>query len=128
VAIDELGRVVPLHKVRYLNPADQVLEEMFAGWRLQQVSRNLALPTIDGRERLVRRFMAHSDEMPWRWTVQHVDEFFGYCPAATVSAGSAEIVRESSPHWIAPAAVRKANATEAESAPAARSGTTSPNC
>jgi site-specific recombinase XerD len=66
-----------MHKVRYLNPADQVLEEMFTGWRLQQLSRNLSLPTIDGRERLVRRFMAHSGEMPWRWTVQHVDEFFG---------------------------------------------------
>lgn len=77
MAIDELGRVVPMHKVRYLNPADQVVKEMFAGWRRQQLSRNLALPTIDGRERLVRRFMDHSGEMPWRWTVQHVDEFFG---------------------------------------------------
>jgi len=77
VAIDKLGRVVPLDRVRYLNPADQVLDEMFTGWRRQQLSRNLALATIDARERLVRRFLAHSGEMPWRWTVQHVDEFFG---------------------------------------------------
>src|SRR6478735_4358812 len=77
VAIDELGRVIPLGRVRYLNPADQVLDEMFTGWRRQQLARNLALATIDGRERLVRRFLAHSQELPWRWTVQHVDEFFG---------------------------------------------------
>jgi len=73
VGIDEVGRVVQLDKVRYLNPADQVLEEMFTGWRRQQLSRNLAFATIDGRERLVRRFLDYTNEMPWRWTVQHVD-------------------------------------------------------
>lgn len=77
MGIDEVGRVVPLGKVRYLNPADQVLEEMFTGWRRQQLSRNLAFATIEGRERLVRRFLDYTNEMPWRWSAQHVDEFFG---------------------------------------------------
>lgn len=56
VPVDQLGRVLAFGKVRYLNAADQVLEEMFAGWRRQQLSRNLSFGTIDGRERLVRRF------------------------------------------------------------------------
>jgi integrase/recombinase XerD len=77
VTVDGLGRVVPLGRVRYLNPADRVLDEMFTGWRRQQLSRNLAPATIGARERLVRRFLVHSGAMPWRWTVQHVDEFFG---------------------------------------------------
>lgn len=77
MAIDEYGRLVGLDGVRYLNPADQVVEEMFTGWRRQQLSRNLALETIDARERLVRRFLASTNELPWHWTVAHVDEFFG---------------------------------------------------
>ena len=64
VAIDELGRVIPLGRVRYLNPADQVLDEMFTGWRRQQLARNLALATIDGRERLVRRPRSHDEGSP----------------------------------------------------------------
>ncbi len=75
--VDDVGRVIAFGKVRYLNLADQVLEEMLAGWRRQQLSRNLSFVTIDSRERLVRRFLDHSSAMPWDWTVQHVDEFFG---------------------------------------------------
>lgn len=77
MAVDDLGRVVPLGAVRYLNPADQVLEEMFTGWRRQQLARNLSPDTVNKRERLVRRFLEHTNEMPWRWTVAHVDEYFG---------------------------------------------------
>jgi integrase/recombinase XerD len=77
VAVDDLGRVIPLVAVRYLNPADQVLEEMFAGWRRQQLARNLAHDTINQREQVVRRFLDHVNEMPWQWTVAQVDEFFG---------------------------------------------------
>lgn len=77
MALDDVGRVLDLGAVRFLNPADRVLEMMFDGWRRQQLARNLAFGTIESRERLVRRFLAHSNEMPWRWTVGHVDEFFG---------------------------------------------------
>jgi len=77
VAVDDVGRVIELPGVRYLQAADQVLEEMLSGWRRQQLARNLALATIESREKLVRRFLGFTNEMPWRWTVQHVDEFFG---------------------------------------------------
>ncbi len=77
VAVDDLGRVIALGGVRYLNPADQVLEEMLTGWRRQQLSRNLSLDTINNRERVVRRFLDFTNEMPWHWTHAHVDEYFG---------------------------------------------------
>jgi integrase/recombinase XerD len=77
VAVDDLGRVTPLDGGRYLNAADQVLEDMLTGWRRQQLSRNLGLDTIDGRERIVRRFLDFTNVMPWLWTHAHVDEYFG---------------------------------------------------
>jgi len=75
VAVDDVGRVIELPGVRYLQAADQVLEEMLSGWRRQQLARNLALATIESREKLVRRFLGFTNEMPWRPAVQHVDEF-----------------------------------------------------
>ncbi len=55
MAVDNIGRVINPGGVRYLNPADQVLEEMLTGWRRQQLSRNLSIDTINDRERIVRR-------------------------------------------------------------------------
>jgi integrase/recombinase XerD len=77
VAVDDLGRVIQLDGVRYLNPADQLLEEMLTGWRRQQLSRNLSIDTINDRERIVRRFLDFTNEMPWCWSHAHVDEYFG---------------------------------------------------
>ena len=76
VAVDEVGRVIPMPEVRLLQPQDQVFQEMLDGWRNQQLSRNLAFATIEARERLVRRFAAESQAWPWTWSHQHVDEFF----------------------------------------------------
>ena len=39
-----------------LRPDEQVFEAMLAGWRDQQLSRNLAADTIEGRLGTVRRF------------------------------------------------------------------------
>jgi hypothetical protein len=64
MAVDDHGRVVPFETVRYLNPADQVLEDMFTGWRRQQLARNLSPNTINSREQLVRRFLTYTNEMP----------------------------------------------------------------
>jgi integrase/recombinase XerD len=75
--VDDHGRVVQLDRFRYLNPADQVLEEMFTGWRRQQLARNLQLDTINARERIVRRFVDYTNEMPWHWQLAHCDEYFG---------------------------------------------------
>ena len=77
MAVDKAGRHIELVGVRYLNPTDQVLEEMLTGWRYQQLSRNLAFSTIDQREALVRRFQRFTNEYPWHWTPAHADEFFG---------------------------------------------------
>jgi hypothetical protein len=77
VAVDDVGRVIELAGVRYLNPADQVFDEMLEGWRNQQLSRNLAFSTIEQRLALVRRFQAAVNEYPWQWAPVHVDEFFG---------------------------------------------------
>jgi integrase/recombinase XerD len=49
VAVDDVGRVIELAGVRYLNPSDQVFDEMLEGWRNQQLSRNLAFSTIEQR-------------------------------------------------------------------------------
>ena len=71
------GRVVRLRGVARRDRADEVLEDMLDGWRHQQLARNLSFATIDARARLVGRFLEHCNEMPWVWTVAHVDEFFG---------------------------------------------------
>ena len=77
VGTDEMGRVVQLRGVAPRDRADQILEDMFNGWRHQQLARNLSFTTIDSRSRIVARFINHCNEMPWAWTVAHVDEFFG---------------------------------------------------
>ena len=77
VGVDAVGRVVSVPDVRALRPDQQFLEEMLSGWRNQQLSRSLSLVTIAARERLVRQFIAHAGEMPWRWGGAHVDDFFG---------------------------------------------------
>jgi site-specific recombinase XerD len=50
---------------------------MLTGWRRQQLACNLSISTIHTRAQLVDRFIKYTNEMPWNWTVQHVDEFFG---------------------------------------------------
>lgn len=50
---------------------------MLDGWRNQQLARNLALSTINGRERKVRAFAAHADAFPWNWSSPLADEWFG---------------------------------------------------
>lgn len=77
MGVDGLGRVVQVLAVRALRPEEQAVEDMLTGWRNQQLSRSLSFGTIEARERLVRRFLAHADEPPWRWTPGMVDEFFG---------------------------------------------------
>src|SRR5665648_635485 len=61
--------------VRQLRPEDAMTEAMLRGWRAQQCARGLRADTIDYRERLVRRFVAFTNELPWRWGPGHVDEW-----------------------------------------------------
>jgi hypothetical protein len=53
----------------------QVFEAMLAGWRDQQLRRNLGRATIEDRLVLVRRFHRFTDEWPWRWQARDVEEF-----------------------------------------------------
>lgn len=66
-----------LDGVPLLHPEDQVFAAMLAGWRNQQLARNLSLATIDDREQTVQRFFRHVDVYPWLWTPQLADEWFG---------------------------------------------------
>jgi integrase/recombinase XerC len=61
--------------VRHLRPEDAMFEAMLHGWQAQQTARGLRAKTIDARERLVRRFLAFTNEFPWQWSPGHVDEW-----------------------------------------------------
>lgn len=66
----QLAGGVPL-----LRPDEQVFSAMLAGWRNQQLARNLAVLTIAGRELKVRAFVRHANAYPWQWTAQLADEW-----------------------------------------------------
>ena len=58
-----------------LRPEDAMFEAMLRGWRAQQTARGLREDTIAPRERLVRRFLAFTNEYPWSWVSSHVEEW-----------------------------------------------------
>jgi integrase/recombinase XerD len=66
--VAQSGCVYVAGSVPLLHPETQIVDEMLEGWRNQQLCRNLALDTIDGRVRLVERFLAYTNEFPWTWT------------------------------------------------------------
>jgi integrase/recombinase XerC len=63
--------------VSLLRPDEQVFAAMLDGWRNQQLARNLAFCTINGREKTVQAFARHADAFPWHWTPKLVDDWFG---------------------------------------------------
>ena len=50
---------------------------MLEGWRNQQLARNLARSTVEGRENTVRAFAGYVGAYPWAWTPAMVDEWLG---------------------------------------------------
>ncbi len=58
-----------------LRPELAVFEAILAGWRLQQESRLLAAPTVDGRDKTLRRFQEFTGEYPWRWGPADIEEW-----------------------------------------------------
>jgi hypothetical protein len=59
-----------------LRPEDAMVEAMLRGWRAQQTARGLKDDdTIGPRERLIRRFLAFTNEYPWAWSPGHMDEW-----------------------------------------------------
>src|SRR5215470_14873564 len=77
--------------VVHLRPEEAMVEAMLQGWRAQQAARGLRAKTIGARERLVRRFLAFTNEFPWQWSPAHVDDW-----TLTLTAE----------HHLAPATVR----------------------
>lgn len=61
--------------VRQLRPEDAMVDAMLRGWRAQQNARGLRAESIEARERLMRRFLAFTNEFPWDWGPAHVDEW-----------------------------------------------------
>jgi integrase/recombinase XerC len=61
--------------VAQLRPEDAMFEAMLRGWRNQQGARGLQERTIEPRVRLVRRFLAFTNEYPWCWGPGHVEEW-----------------------------------------------------
>ena len=63
--------------VALLRPEEQVFTAMLAGFANQQLARNLARTTVEGRENTVRAFAAYVNAYPWQWTAAMVDEWLG---------------------------------------------------
>ena len=61
--------------VKYLNEASAVFEAMVEGWSRQQASRRLRDTTIYPRLALIRRFQEFTNEYPWNWKAQDVEDF-----------------------------------------------------
>jgi len=63
--------------VALLRPEEQVFAGMLSGFANRQLARNLARPTVEGRENTVRAFAACVRTCPWRRTPAMADEWPG---------------------------------------------------
>src|SRR5450759_2345281 len=63
--------------VALLRPEEQVFTAMLIGFANQQLARNLAGTTVEGRETTVKAFAAYVSTYPWQWTPAMVDEWLG---------------------------------------------------
>ncbi|MFE1383496.1 hypothetical protein ACFW6S_31570 [Streptomyces sp. NPDC058740] len=63
--------------VALLRPEEQVFTAMLTGFANQQLARNLARTTVEGRENTVKAFAAYVNNYPWHWTPAMVDEWLG---------------------------------------------------
>ena len=94
------GNVVSVlsSSVTHLDPQEAVWRAMVRGWQLQQAGRLLNPSTIEGRVKVVDRFMTFTGEYPWRWQPVDVEEW-----TASLRAGGAitvsALARERSEAW-----------------------------
>ena len=72
-------------RLQLLHLEDQLFSAMLTGGRQQQLARWLAgwlaHSTIEQRARMVQAFAAHSQQSPWAWTAQLVDEWMTDLPS-----------------------------------------------
>lgn len=66
-----------LDGVSLLRPEEQVFSAMLAGFANQQLARNLARSTVEGREHTVKAFAGYVNAFPWQWSPAMVDEWLG---------------------------------------------------
>ena len=69
-------RLLGASDVPLLRAELQVFEAMLAGWRHQMLARGLATATIKSRCRVVQRFQAFTNDVPWLWQASDLDEYF----------------------------------------------------
>ena len=74
--------------VGLVDPAAQVFEAMLDGWRSQQLSRNLAFPSIDSGARVVRRFRADSGRFPGEWAPADLESWCAHLRSSGARARS----------------------------------------
>jgi site-specific recombinase XerD len=55
---------------------DRLFEAMVDGWRAQLLARGLASDTIKQRTTTIERFQRFTNDYPWSWGAQDVDEYF----------------------------------------------------
>ncbi|WP_435286420.1 hypothetical protein [Streptomyces bacillaris] len=63
--------------VALLRPEEQVFTAMLTGFANQQLARNLARTTVEGRENTVKAFAAYVNTYLWHSTPAMVDEWLG---------------------------------------------------
>ncbi|WP_026303186.1 tyrosine-type recombinase/integrase [Jongsikchunia kroppenstedtii] len=68
-------KVFSTSDVGLLRAEDRVYEAMLAGWRSQQLARGLVPATITPRCQLIDRFFAYTNEYPWNWRPQDLDDY-----------------------------------------------------
>ncbi|WP_405612402.1 tyrosine-type recombinase/integrase [Streptomyces sp. NBC_01508] len=71
------ARLLLIDGVALLRPEEQVFTAMLTGFANQQLARNLAQTTVEGRENTVKAFAAYVNTHPWHWTPAMVDEWLG---------------------------------------------------
>ncbi|MGH9117836.1 MAG: tyrosine-type recombinase/integrase [Acidimicrobiales bacterium] len=69
------ARLVLVDGATLLHPEAAVFEAILAGWRLQQESRLLAPPTVDSRDKTLRRFQDFTGAYPWQWGPADIEEW-----------------------------------------------------
>lgn len=67
-----------------------MVEAILKGWCAQQTARGLQEATIGARERLVRRFIAFTNQYPWNWTAGQVEGLL-MDPRLTVLADEVDV-------------------------------------
>lgn len=71
------AKLLVVDGVALLRPEEQVFTAMLTGFANQQLARNLARTTVEGRESTVKAFAAYVNTFPWQWTAAMVDEWLG---------------------------------------------------